>query len=65
MTKWYWIRHGDRYVIREDIGEVCEGEGEYVCEIDIRYLTKPDWKKARNVATEIMDAHNKAKEDGG
>lgn len=58
---WYWQREGDALVIREE-GEDDE-EGEYVAEIDVRYMSEssPALGKAAQTATEIINAHNKAK----
>ncbi|HUW12346.1 MAG TPA: hypothetical protein VM537_21655 [Anaerolineae bacterium] len=60
---WYWHKEGDALVIREERED--DEEGEYVAEIDMRYMTPAERQKAAQTATNIINAHNKAKEDAG
>jgi len=60
---WYWQREGDALVVREESDE--DEDGDYVCEIDVRYMSQssPALGKAAQTATNIINAHNKAKEN--
>jgi hypothetical protein len=64
---WYWIREADSLVIRDDPygddGDGEYGEGDYVAEIDVRYMSpsSPDFGQATQNATEIVNAHNALK----
>lgn len=60
MTNWYWQREGDSLAIREVDENGEDVDGDYVAEIDVRYMTasSPDFGKATQQATEIINAHN-------
>jgi len=52
---WYCEHRRHSLVIRE------EGSDEYVAEIDVRYDTPENLKKAQERADEIVEAHNARK----